>query len=149
MKSFIAVCLCLLVTITISYAQYNTGDAQLNISLTQIDANASADQPAFKSQMVAEFNVGEAKISLWSTDLGMKPGDIYMALKMATLLKKPADDVVKTYNANKKKGWGAIAKEMGIKPGSAEFKALKAGAGNSAAKGKGKDKSKEKPAKKK
>jgi hypothetical protein len=38
---------------------------------------------------------------------------------------------------------------MGIKPGSAEFKALKAGAGNSAAKGKGKDKSKQKPAKKK
>ena len=33
--------------------------------------------------------------------------------------------MVEVYKSNKSKGWGAIAKEMGIKPGSAEFHAMK------------------------
>ena len=37
------------------------------------------------------------------------------------------DQVFKIYNANKGKGWGVIAKELGIKPGSPEFHALKQG----------------------
>ena len=32
-----------------------------------------------------------------------------------------------TYGAKKGQGWGAIAKDLGIKPGSAEFHALKNG----------------------
>jgi transketolase len=34
-------------------------------------------------------------------------------------------DVYSCYNKNKGKGWGVIAKEMGIKPGSDQFKRLK------------------------
>lgn len=34
---------------------------------------------------------------------------------------------IQTYKANKCKGCGIIAKELGIKPGSAEFHALKNG----------------------
>lgn len=40
---------------------------------------------------------------------------------------KPTDQVVQVYKANQGKGWGVIAKRMGIKPGSAEFHALKSG----------------------
>jgi hypothetical protein len=35
--------------------------------------------------------------------------------------------VAEIFNHNRQKGWGAMAKELGIKPGSAEFHALKRG----------------------
>ena len=41
--------------------------------------------------------------------------------------KLPLNRVLSVYRGNKKKGWGAIAKKLGIKPGSAEFHALKQG----------------------
>lgn len=109
----------------ISYAQYNTGDVQLNASLSKIDANAQLDFGAFKADLGATYNVSTGKIDSWSVDLGMKAGDIYLALEIAKLTKKPVDDVVKVYQKNKTKGWGVIAKELGIKPGSPEFHALK------------------------
>ena len=40
---------------------------------------------------------------------------------------KRPEAIVETYQTNRTKGWGVIAKELGIKPGSAEFHALKSG----------------------
>ena len=37
------------------------------------------------------------------------------------------NSVLQKYDASKDKGWSAMAQSLGIKPGSAEFKALKAG----------------------
>ena len=118
-------------------AQYNTGDSQLNASLVQIDANASVNFSLFKSDMSTTYSVPETKINTWSVSLGMKAGDIYFALELARITKKPIDEVVKVYTTNKQKGWGVIAKDLGIKPGSPEFHALKGNAGNNASKGKG------------
>jgi hypothetical protein len=118
-------------------AQYNTGDSQLNASLVQIDANASVNFSLFKSDVSTTYSVPEAKVNTWSVSLGMKAGDIYFALELARITKKSVDEVVKVYTSNKQKGWGAIAKDLGIKPGSPEFHALKGNAGNKASKGKG------------
>ena len=68
--------------------------------------------------------------------LKMEPGEIYIALEIAKIANRPIDDVIKSYSANKGKGWGYIAKEMGIKPGSAEFHALKGKGKNKSSKGK-------------
>ena len=40
---------------------------------------------------------------------------------------QPTEDVVRKYKSGKGQGWGALAKSLGIKPGSKEFKALKSG----------------------
>jgi hypothetical protein len=122
-----------LLTVT---AQYNTGDTELNASLVKIDADASVNFSLFKSDVSTTYNVPEAKITNWSVQLGMKAGDIYFALELARISKRPIDEVVKIYTSNKQKGWGAIAKDLGIKPGSPEFHALKGGAGKQANKGK-------------
>ena len=127
---FFSVCISLL-------AQYNTGDTQLNASLVQIDANASVNFSLFKSDMSTTYSVPETKITNWSVSLGMKAGDIYFALEIARITRKPIDEVIKFYTSNKQKGWGAMAKDLGIKPGSPEFHALKGNAGNKASKGKG------------
>jgi hypothetical protein len=48
----------------------------------------------------------------------------------------PPADLEKSYLSNPGKGWGVIAKSLGIKPGSKEFKSLKSGAEAAAGKGK-------------
>ena len=48
-----------------------------------------------------------------------------MTIKLSELIQKPIEVVTKTYQVNRKKGWGVIAKELGIQPGSKEFHALK------------------------
>ena len=73
-----------------------------------------------------------------------------MTFQLGEVAHKQPEAVLKTYKVSKSKGWGAIAKELGIKPGSAEFHALKrgdlaltgqpAGAGNDAAPAPGKGK---------
>lgn len=48
-------------------------------------------------------------------------------MRLSILVGKPVETVYVTYQKNQKKGWGAIAKELGIKPGSKEFHQLKNG----------------------
>ena len=44
---------------------------------------------------------------------------------MSRLINKPLDFVVKEYKTNHGKGWGIMAKNLSIKPGSKAFHALK------------------------
>jgi hypothetical protein len=76
--------------------------------------------------------------------LNMGPGDIYMALELSKIGRVTLDNVLSIYKTNKSKGWGFIAKEVGIKPGSAEFHQLKNNASSNKDKGKGKKQSKAK-----
>jgi hypothetical protein len=48
-----------------------------------------------------------------------------MMARTASVTKHPIDTVQKNYMANRGQGWGVIAKQLGIKPGSNEFHALK------------------------
>lgn len=125
-----------------SLAQYDTGDSELNKSLLSIDAEAKLDFSAFKADLSVSYEVPLPKIDYLSAEIGMKAGDIYMCLEIGKLADKSVDQVVNVYKANKNKGWGVIAKELGIKPGSPEFHALKGNASKPKGKGKGKGKSK-------
>ena len=70
----------------------------------------------------------------------MEPAEIYFALELSKLSSRSIDQVVEIYEVNKDKGWGFIAKELGIKPGSPEFHSLKEQTKNKGAKGKSKSK---------
>jgi hypothetical protein len=50
-----------------------------------------------------------------------------MMLRLSEMSGKPVRTVEERYRAGKGKGWGALAKSLGIKPGSKEFHALKRG----------------------
>ena len=77
----------------------------------------------------------------------MEPAEIYLSLELSKLSGRSVDEVVEIYKVHKDKGWGYIAKQLGIKPGSAEFHKLKENTKNKEAKGKSKSK-KGKPKKK-
>jgi hypothetical protein len=100
-----------------------TGDSEMDLYLKDVNTKALTDPEQFKISASTSFNIGKTKIDLMLTN--MAPGDVYMALQLASSTGKPVDEVVTVYNKNKGKGWGVIAKEMGIKPGSPEFHAMK------------------------
>lgn len=55
------------------------------------------------------------------------PGDVYYACSIAQIIGRPCRYVVDEWNRDHGQGWGALAKRLGIKPGSAEFHRLKKG----------------------
>jgi hypothetical protein len=55
------------------------------------------------------------------------PGDIYFACALAKLVGRPCRYVVDIWERDHAQGWGAIAKRLGIKPGSPQFQQLKRG----------------------
>ncbi len=135
--------------------QAKSGDVELDASLNDINIKAKADLTLFKKDLSVEFNIGEPKIDKLIIDMKMSPADAYMTLQIAEMTKKEPDVVATSYTTNKDKGWGVIAKEMGIKPGSPEFHELKGkakgkkdkgnkhdGGGNGNGKGNGKGKKK-------
>lgn len=106
-------------------AQYNTGSGDLNQTLVTIDADARVDFRVFKADISERYNITETKIGYLSVTIGMSAGDIYMTVELAKVTQKSVDHVMEVYKAHKGKGWGVIARELGIKPGSPEFHALK------------------------
>jgi hypothetical protein len=104
---------------------------------------AEADRDGFRAQLSTQFKIGNAqvKVVLGNVD---SPADAYMVLRLGEMSSKPLDYVLDKYRTHKGKGWGVMAKSLGIKPGSREFKALKEGSGiyNNADKKKGKGKKK-------
>lgn len=102
-----------------------TGDKGLDLSLEKLNSTAKGNLDGFISDLNKSYGVAKEKIeSLIRTDK-MEPADVYMAAKVSQATDEPIDDVVKKFKANKGKGWGVVAKELGIKPGSEEFHTLK------------------------
>ncbi len=126
---------------------FNTGNAELDADLTKINANAKLDFGTFKTDLKLSYNISDKKIDYLSITVKMEPAEIYLSLELSKLSAKSIDQVVEIYEVNKDKGWGFIAKELGIKPGSPEFHKLKEDTKNKGAKGKSKS-NKGKPKKK-
>jgi hypothetical protein len=80
----------------------------------------------FSAKLSAQFGVPEVQVR---TVIGSvkEPADAFMCLQLGQWTQKPPEQVVRVYNSHQGKGWGVIAKSLGIKPGSAEFHALKSG----------------------
>ncbi len=103
---------------------FKTGDVELDADLNSINANAKTDLTAFKADLTASFGVSTKNVD-YMLSINMEPAEIYFALEISVAVNKPIETVVDTYEANRDKGWGFIAQELGIKPGSPEFHALK------------------------
>ena len=104
--------------------EFKTDDTEFDANLNGVNDKAKLDIKLFDKNLSIEYGVPEKKIEELHT-VKMEPAEIFMAFELAKLSKKSVDDVVNVYKTDKAKGWGYIAKQMGIKPGSKEFHALK------------------------
>jgi hypothetical protein len=114
--------------------------------IPDFNIKAEADPSGFRAKLSTRFQIGDVHINAVLTNVD-KPADAYMVLRLGEMSNKPPEYVIKEYKARKGKGWGALAKSLGIKPGSKEFHALKRGQdlydGQGKGKGKGKGKHKD------
>lgn len=110
--------------------------------MNNLNIKAEADSSGFRVSLATRFNIGDVKIKA-VVDNVEKLSDAYMVFRLGELSHKPVEKVISVYRANRKKGWGVMAKKLGIKPGSREFHALKRGhdLDNGHSSGKGKSKS--------
>lgn len=111
--------------------------------IRDFNIRAEADPSGFRARIAARFQIGDAQINAVLSNVE-RPADAYMVLRLGEMSAKPTDYVIEKYRSGKGKGWGALAKSLGIKPGSKEFHALKRGNDiyddNDRGKGKGKGK---------
>ena len=111
-------------TVGLKY-NFNTGDKELDISLNNWNIQAKADLKNTITDLSVSYSIPEVKIEAYLKVEKMEPAEILMAAMIADVADKNVEEVVEEYQENKDKGWGVIAKNMGIKPGSREFHELK------------------------
>jgi hypothetical protein len=116
--------------------------------LSSVNVQARADLPGFSAKVSAQFGVPVPQVQAILARVDT-PADAFMVFQLGQMAHRPPETVLQTYRTHRGKGWGVIAKELGIKPGSREFHALKNGElvygaapGDASSKGKGKGKGK-------
>jgi hypothetical protein len=94
--------------------------------LRNLNIQASGDMNGFAGRVSAQFGVPEVRVRAVIGTVSA-PADAFMVFQLGQMTNRPPESVLRVYKANRGKGWGVIAKSLGIKPGSPEFHALKRG----------------------
>lgn len=94
--------------------------------IKDFNIRAEADPARFRARLGARFKIGNVEIDAVLSNVE-KPADAYLVCRFGEMSKLPTTSVIEKYKASKGKGWGVVAKSLGIKPGSKEFHALKGG----------------------
>lgn len=100
--------------------------ADLDDFLGRLNIQAQADMGAFSARISSHFGVPQVEVRglLGRTDA---PADAFMIFQLSRMTRLPVERVVQSYENGKGKSWGHLAQELGIKPGSPAFHALKSG----------------------
>jgi hypothetical protein len=94
--------------------------------IRDFNIKAEADSSGFRARLATRFQMGDAQIKIVLNNVE-NPSDAYMVLRLGEMSNQPTESVIEKYKSGKGQGWGAIARSLGIKPGSKEFHALKRG----------------------
>jgi hypothetical protein len=78
---------------------------------------AQADPSGFRARLATRFNLGDVQVKAVLSNFDSS-ADAYVMLRLGEMSGMPTGYVVEEYKNNKGKGWGALAKSLGIKPGS-------------------------------
>jgi hypothetical protein len=98
----------------------------LEVFLDNLNVQARTDQSGFSARISAQFGVPLPQVHAVLGSVAV-PADAFMVFQLGQMANRPPDVVLRNYQSNRGRGWGVIAKSLGIKPGSAEFHALKRG----------------------
>lgn len=105
-----------------------TGDRDFDSTLEKIAVEANESPDGFIRQLASGYDIPEREIRAAIDAFHLGGPDIFMATALARATQRPVLGIAERYQKNPGKGWGRIAKDLGIKPGSGEFHDLKNGA---------------------
>ena len=103
-----------------------TASGGLDGFLGNLNVQARADLPGFCARVSAQFGIPEVQVRA-TIGTVLAPADAFMIFQLGHMTGYPPERVMAVYEKKRGRGWGVIAKELGIKPGSPEFHALKRG----------------------
>ena len=119
---------------TISYNP-RTGDVWTDSQLGYYNDYGRNYRDNYVDDIVSTYGAPRYLVNDLLTTRNWNPGDVYYACALAYQTRRSCGDVVNMYEQNRGQGqgqgWGAVAQRLGIKPGSAEFHALKGQMGKS------------------
>lgn len=116
----------LLASILFVLCAAGVAQASVDVYISDLNVFASKQFGEFRADLIAHYGVSGSRfdMALKSVD---SPGDVAVALWLGQQAEKSLDTVVKQYRTHRGKGWGVVAKNLGIKPGSPAFHRLKRG----------------------
>ena len=94
--------------------------------INDFNIKAEADPSGFKAKLETRFNIGGAEVNAVLSTVD-NSADAYILFRLGEMSDQPTQEIIRKYKSGNRKGWGVLAKNLGIKPGSKEFKALKNG----------------------
>ncbi|WP_052108202.1 hypothetical protein [Aerolutibacter daejeonensis] len=104
-----------------------SGDVWVDTYLDDVNRYGSRYRDPFVNEMVRYYGAPRDLVVDLLTTRNWAPGDVYYACSIAQVLGRPCRYVADYWDEHHGKGWGVVAQELGIKPGSAEFHRLKKG----------------------
>jgi len=110
---------------------FRSGDLWVDTQLGYFSDYGRRDRDYFVDDLVNSYGAPRYLVNELLDKRRWDPGDVYYAAALAYTARRPLGDVTREYENSKGQGWGVVAQRMGIKPGSAEFHALKGQMGKS------------------
>ena len=107
----------------IDNVEVNIIDDETVSYLSDINEYANSDMVSFRSELSENFAATNDEMDQYLITQRESPSDVYYGYVLSTTTNKPISSVMNMYT--EKKGWGSVAQDLGIKPGSDEFHALK------------------------
>jgi len=115
---------------TISYNP-RTGDVWTDSQLGYYNDYGRNYRESYVDDIVSTYGAPRYLVDDLLTTRKWNPGDVYYACALAYQTRRSCGDVANMYEQDRGQGWGQVAHRLGIKPGSAEFHALKGQMGKS------------------
>ena len=104
-----------------------SGDVWVDTQLADMNRYGNRYRDPFIDEMVRYHDAPRDLVTDLLVNRNWAPGDVYYACTMAQVIGRPCSYVADEWQQHHGEGWGALAKRLGIKPGSAEFHRLKKG----------------------
>lgn len=104
-----------------------SGDVWVDSTLGDMNRYGNRYRDPFVDELVRYHGAPRDLVTDLLTNRRWAPGDVYYACALASALGRPCRYVADYWERNHGRGWGVVAQELGIKPGSAEFHRLKRG----------------------
>jgi len=104
-----------------------SGDVWVDTWLGDMNRYGARYRDPFVDEMVRYYGAPRDLVNELLTQRRWAPGDVYFACSIASVLGRPCRYVADMWERDHAQGWGVVAQNLGIKPGSAEFHRLKKG----------------------
>ena len=111
-----------------------TGDAFLDAELGDTNVLVRGGTDGFVDDVVVRFAAPRPIVRTYVVERRWAPADVYYACAIAQHLRRPCVEMLRVYERDHRLGWGAVARRLGIRPGSRAFHALKGNVSNGHAK---------------